>query len=101
MNTASWQGSVIETPMQQRKKAIRENKAALVANDFMGLLRSNRGEYALMRSGQVIEVYAEPYDAIDAGLTQFPNDFLYSIEKIESEPVFMGMCIGLVASTEK
>ena len=101
MNTNYWQDVTVDSPMNQRRKAMRENKDALVSNNYWDLLHTNRGWYLLMRHGKIEGLFAEPYDAVESGLAMFPNDYDYSIEKIESEAVFMGMSIGLVAHSEK
>jgi hypothetical protein len=99
MNTANWRAEVIATPMQQRQQAMRENHQALLENNFWGLLDERRGEYVLMRSKQIVSFFKEPYDALDQAMNIYPNDFAYSVEKIEDSAVFMGMYVGLVANT--
>lgn len=91
----------VETHLQQRQRAMRENNAALYSNNFWGNLDSRRGQYALMRNQKIVAFFNEPYCAVEKAIDLYPDDYCYSIEKIEDSAVFMGMYVGLVASIKE
>lgn len=53
-------------------------------------LESHNGQYALLRSAEVIGFFAGPGEAYRFGLEQFP-DKLFSVQQVTDEPVEMGL----------
>jgi hypothetical protein len=58
--------------------------------NLAGFLVSHFGQYALLRSGEVIGFFAGPGEAYRIGLARFP-DRLFSIQQVTDEPVEMGL----------
>lgn len=52
-------------------------------------LQSHVGKYALLRDGEIVEIYETLTDAV-ATAERFYEDKRYSIQKITSEPVDLG-----------
>lgn len=53
------------------------------------LIEKHRGEYALLRGGEIVEIYATAADAMKTG-QKFYDDGLFSIQKITVEPEDLG-----------
>ncbi len=51
-----------------------------------GWLSEHRGEYALMRSRQLVSFFDNPGDAYRAGTSRF-EDGLFSIQEVTDEPI--------------
>lgn len=54
------------------------------------LLLTHRGQFALMREGEVIEFFDTARDAFVAGQRIFAEDRLFSIQEIVETPVDLG-----------
>lgn len=52
-------------------------------------LKSNPGEFALLRHRGLVEFFDRPGDAYRAGLARFP-DSLFSVQEVRSEPIELG-----------
>ncbi len=52
-------------------------------------LNDRSGQYALLKSKDVVEFFDGPGDAYRAGLSKFP-DRVFSIQQVTSEPVELG-----------
>ncbi len=57
--------------------------------ELLGSLSASSGKFALMRRGEVIQVYDTFSDALNTATT-FYVDGLYSIQKITSQPIDLG-----------
>jgi hypothetical protein len=88
-----------ERAMSERRAAIRENSTAL-REKFHNLFTSSNGHYALMRNGQVVDIYATQINALDDGRKLYPTDFNYSVEHLESEPYYIGIYADHVITSE-
>jgi hypothetical protein len=55
-----------------------------------GLLVDKRGKYALLRDGELIEVYDTLEDAVSTA-DKFFTDGRYSIQRITDQPVNLGL----------
>ena len=53
-------------------------------------LPDHAGEYALMRSREIIGFFVQPGDALRAAWAQFP-DGLFSIQEVTDEPIDLGL----------
>jgi hypothetical protein len=53
-------------------------------------LRSHRGEFALLRDGQIIDFFEHPGAALIAGKQRF-SDALFSIQEVNDEPIDLGV----------
>lgn len=53
------------------------------------LLEKHTGKFALMRNGEVVEIYSSAADAMRTG-QKFYEDGLFSIQKITHEPEDLG-----------
>jgi hypothetical protein len=53
-------------------------------------LPEHRGQYALMRSRQLVEFFDFPGDAFRAGTNRF-EDGLFSIQEVTDEPIDLGL----------
>ena len=53
-------------------------------------LKSHRGEFALLRHGQIIDFFEYPGAALIAGKQRFP-DALFSIQEVNDEPIDLGV----------
>lgn len=53
-------------------------------------LPCHRGQYALMRSRQLVDFFDLPGDAYRAGTSRF-NDGLFSIQEVTDEPIDLGL----------
>ena len=61
------------------------------------LLEKHRGKYALMRHGEIVEIYATADDAMKTG-HKFYDDGLFSIQKITVTPEDLGFFSHVVHS---
>jgi hypothetical protein len=53
------------------------------------LVRNYKGQYALMRKGELVQIYSSASDALNTG-QKFYEDGLFSIQKITDEPEDLG-----------
>jgi hypothetical protein len=53
-------------------------------------LKDHRGQFALLRSGKVVEFFDGPGEAYRSGLARFPDE-LFSIQEVEDRPEEMGL----------
>lgn len=53
------------------------------------LLAQHAGEYALLKSCEIVGYYAKPGSAYDEGIRRFP-DGIFSIQEITDEPLHLG-----------
>lgn len=53
------------------------------------LLPDHRNEWALMRDGQIVGLFAKPGKANCAGVKRYP-DAIFSIQEITDEPIDLG-----------
>ena len=53
-------------------------------------LAAHRGEFALMRHGQIIDFFERPGTALVAGRERFP-DAIFSIQEVSDEPIDLGV----------
>lgn len=53
-------------------------------------LASHRGEFALLRNGQIVEYFDRPGAALVAANQLFP-DQLFSIQEVNDEPIDLGV----------
>ena len=71
-----------------REIALREN-----FDFFQGIIPSlmsqHAGEYALLRSKALIDVFQKPMDALEAGYKKFA-DGLFSVQKVTDRPFDLG-----------
>jgi hypothetical protein len=73
---------------EAREAAIREN-----FNYFQGvvksLMESHAGQYALLHSKSVIDIFPRPIEALEAGQAQFADD-MFSVQKVTDRPFDLG-----------
>ena len=55
-----------------------------------GLLETHRGQFALMRDGEVVEFFDTMRDAYVTGLKLYPQDKLFSIQEVTPTPADLG-----------
>lgn len=74
--------------LSQRTHEIEQNFLA-----FQGvvgtLVEEHKGEFALMRSGKVVEVYDDLVNAVVAGHSGY-SDGIFSIQEVAIEPLDLG-----------
>jgi len=71
-----------------REAAIRQNFhyfQGIVA----GLMDRHAGKYALLRSASLVDVFARPIEALEAGCERFA-DGLFSVQKVTDRPFDLG-----------
>jgi hypothetical protein len=73
---------------EQRKEEIEKNYRAFVAM-LPSLLPTNRGKFALMHAGEILEFYDTARDAYLAGQQAY-LDGLFSVQEVTSSPVDLG-----------
>jgi len=71
------------------KDQIQQNYRAFVAL-LPDLLTSQRGKFALMRDGKVVEFFDTARDPYVAGSALFKTDQLFSVQEIVETPVDLG-----------
>lgn len=54
------------------------------------LLNTQRGKFALMRDGEIVEFFDTPRDAYVAGRKIFSNDNLFSVQEVINTPADLG-----------
>ncbi|MGP1282018.1 MAG: hypothetical protein ACTS1X_03485 [Parasphingopyxis sp.] len=73
---------------KERETALREN-----FHYFQGvvksLMESHAGQYALLHSKSVIDIFPRPIEALQAGHTQFA-DGMFSVQKVTDRPFDLG-----------
>lgn len=79
-----------ETAVAQRREAIRKNHAAF-KKLVVKLGEEYAGKYVLLRDAAIVGCYESAADAVRAGVTMYPNDVRYSVERVQEEPIYMGM----------
>ena len=87
-----------ETAIAQRSKAIKENRE-VIRKLLSKLAENHRGQYALVRHKDIQGYYDSAWDALQAAMRLYPDDAAYSVEKIEPEPIYMGMRADVVVSS--
>lgn len=87
-----------KTAIAQRSVAIRENRD-FFRKHIHELAEKHRGQYALLRHMEIVGYYDTAWDALQAAMGMYPNDASYSVEKIEPEPIYMGMHADVVVSS--
>ncbi len=53
------------------------------------MLFEHGGQYALLRSCEVVDYFAQPGSACDEGVRRFP-DGIFSIQEVTDEPIHLG-----------
>lgn len=53
-------------------------------------LKDHRGQFALLRSREVIDFFDGPGEAYRCGLAKFPDE-VFSIQEVEDRPAEMGL----------
>jgi len=53
-------------------------------------LARHRGEYALLRHGEIVKFFVDPGAALTAGVKHFP-DGMFSIQEVSDEPLDLGV----------
>lgn len=82
--------------MPNARKAEIDRNYDFLQRNLGGFLRTNNGQYALLKGAQVVGFYDAVGDAYRAGLALFPDN-IFSIQQITDEPVEMGMMSIAVA----
>jgi hypothetical protein len=72
----------------QRNQEIERNYAAF-QSAVAALAQEHEGKFALMRHGEVVDVYAELLDAVVAGHSAF-SDGMFSIQEVTMKPLDLG-----------
>lgn len=63
--------------------------------NLAGLLEQHAGQYALLKSGDIVDYFNGPGDAYRAGLSLFPDE-IFSVQKVTGEADNLGfMSIAL------
>ena len=57
---------------------------------FPSLIATQRGKFALMRDGQIIEFFDTARDAYIAGQRLFEQEKLFSVQEVTDTPVDLG-----------
>lgn len=71
-----------------RQRQIESNYAAFQAK-LSSLLEEHRGEFALMRNGEVVEFFDTARDTYAAGKKMF-EDGLFSVQEVTDVPIDLG-----------
>lgn len=80
----------LDSVASERDVEIRNNYDAFKSLLYEGgLLERHRHEYALLRRGELVDIYSDPKDAMEAGLSLY-SDRLFSIQEIRDTPVNLG-----------
>lgn len=87
-----------ETAIAQRHAAIKKNRAFFLTQ-MDNLVDDHYGQYALLRDEKIIGYYDSAGDAVQAAMCHFPDDASYSVEKIDPEPIYMGMRADVVVTS--
>lgn len=87
-----------ETAIAQRNTAIKEN-LDVFRKQLDRLAEEHRGEYVLIREKKIVGFYQTAADALQAAMHMYPNDARYSVQKIEPEPICMGMYADVVVGS--
>ena len=82
--------------MDALRKAEIDRNYDFLQRNLARLLKTNCGQYALLKSARVVEFYEGPGEAYRAGLALF-SDRLFSIQKITDEPVELGLMSVAIA----
>lgn len=53
------------------------------------LIPAHEGQFALMRHGEIIQVYSQLVDAVVAGHSEYP-DGMFSIQEVTTKPLDLG-----------
>lgn len=67
-----------------------ENNYQAFQSELPSLLASQRGKFALMRDGKIVEFFDTARDAYLAGLKIFASDRLFSVQEVLETPVNLG-----------
>lgn len=72
-----------------RREQVQRNYRAF-QEQLPGLLASHPDKFALMRDGEIVEIFDTARDAYVVGLMLFKKDQLFSVQQISAVPVDLG-----------